>query len=105
MKSLNSKLNSGRLALAACAALMPFGAAHADTNILGLENPVYGQKTDAAPRENPVMNCPQILILGNSIPDCTARGAQGPVREDPMGPARQDVRRHELFLPGGNGTS
>jgi hypothetical protein len=105
MKRLYSKLNSGRLALAACAALMPFGAALADKNIFGLENPVYGQKTEAAPQENPVMNCPQILILGNSIPDCTARGAQGPMREDPMGSARQDAQRHELFLPGGKGTS
>jgi hypothetical protein len=106
MRDAGSTLKFGRsLAVVTCATLMPFGAAYAEKNILGLENPEFGQRTTIAYQQDSqtAMNCPEIKFLGNSIPNCTTRGAQGPVREDSMESSVWKEQRHESYL-GGRGT-
>jgi len=103
MKQASSILKSGRrLAVVVCATMAPFSMAHAVKNMLGLENPEYPPKVAAAqaPSTLPSMNCPVIRILGNTIPDCPSRGAQGPVRSDEMQSAKWDIQRDEIFLGG-----
>lgn len=106
MNETTGILKFGRgLAMVACTSLAPFGAAQAVTNILGLENPEFGQP-QAAYRQrdtSPAMSCPEIKFLGNSVPNCAPRGAQGPIRDDTMEAAVWKETRHEFYL-GGKGT-